>query len=56
MLLTPEKAAELVIKSMEKKKLRSYIGKDCNAMNIMYKISSVFAMNMINKVMSASAH
>ncbi len=56
MLLTPEKAAELVIKAMEKKKLRSYIGKDCNAMNIMYKISSVFALNMINKVMSASEH
>lgn len=56
MLLTPVKAAELVIKAMEKKKLRAYIGKDCNVMNVLYKISSSFAMNMINKVMSASEH
>jgi len=56
MLLTPGKAAELIIKSMEKKKLRAYIGKDCNVMNTLYKISSVFAMGMINKVMAANEH
>lgn len=56
MLLTPIKAAELIIKTMEKKKLRSYIGRDCNIMNILYKLNSLFAMNMINKVMSASKH
>lgn len=56
MILTPKKAAELIIKTMEKKKLRSYIGKDCNIMNVLYKINSNFAMNMINKVMSASDH
>lgn len=56
MVLTPEKAAELIIKSMEKKKLRTYIGKDCNVMNMLYKISSVFAMSMINKVMAATEH
>ncbi|WKY43758.1 SDR family oxidoreductase [Eubacteriaceae bacterium ES2] len=56
MVLTPEKAAELIIKSMEKRKLRSYIGTDCNFMNILYKISSAFAMGMINKVMVANEH
>lgn len=56
MLLTSEKAAELIIKSMEKKKLRTYIGKDCNVMNVLYKISSIFAMSMMNKVMAAYEH
>lgn len=56
MVLTPVKAAEQIIKAMEKKKLRSYIGKDCKAMNALYKLNSTFAMSMINKVMSASEH
>ncbi|MFT4146471.1 MAG: SDR family NAD(P)-dependent oxidoreductase [Mobilitalea sp.] len=56
LVLTPVKAAELIIKSMEKKKLRAYIGKDCKAMNALYKLNSFFAMSMINKVMSASEH
>lgn len=56
MILTPSKAAELIIEAMERKKLRSYIGKDCKVMNALYKINSVFAMNMINKVMSTSEH
>jgi len=56
MILSPSRAAELIIKSMEKKKLRHYIGKDCNVMNLLYKMNSVLAMNMINKVMSATAH
>lgn len=56
MLLTPVKAAELIIKTMEKGKLRTYIGRDCNVMNILYNINSSIAMNMINKVMSVSEH
>lgn len=56
MILTPEKAAGLIIKTMEQNKLRAYIGKDCNVMNVLYKISSSFAMNMINKVMNANEH
>lgn len=56
MVLTPQKAAELIIKAMEKKKLRTYIGKDCNVMNLFYKLNSSLAMKMINKVMSASEH
>jgi short-subunit dehydrogenase len=56
MVLTPSRAAELIIKAMERKKLRTYIGKDCNVMNTLYRLSSSVAMNMINKVMSASEH
>ncbi|MGC6174604.1 SDR family NAD(P)-dependent oxidoreductase [Lacrimispora sp. 38-1] len=56
MVLTPKKAAELIIKAMEKKKLRSYIGKDCMTMNLLYKLNSTFAMKMIIKVMSANKH
>lgn len=56
MVLTPRKAAELIIKTMEKKRLREYIGKDCKVMKTLYSINSKFAMNMINKVMSANEH
>jgi len=56
MVLTPVKAAELIIKAMEKKKFRTYIGKDCNVMNALYKLSPHFAMSMINKVMGSREH
>lgn len=56
MVLTPAKAAELIINAMENKKLRTYIGKDCKVMNALYKLTPRFAMNMINNVMSASEH
>lgn len=55
-VLTPQKAAELIIDAMEKKKLRAYIGKDCKMMNMLYKLNSSFAMKLINKVMNASEH
>lgn len=56
MVLTPKKAAELIIETMEKKKLRACIGKDCKIMYVMYKCAPRFPMNMINKVMGASEH
>jgi short-subunit dehydrogenase len=56
MVLTPGQAAGLIIKAMEKKQLRTYIGKDCNVMNVLYKLSPGFAMSMINKVMGSRAH
>ncbi len=51
MLLTPEKAAELIIKSMEKNKFRMYIGKDSKLLNKVYKFFPKFAINMINKAL-----
>ena len=56
MVLSPIKAAELIINAMETGKLRVYIGKDCQVMNVLYKICPRFAMNMINKVISANEH
>lgn len=56
MVLTPQKAAERIINAMEKQKLRKYIGKDCNVMNLLYRLNSSLAMKMINKVMSVSEH
>ncbi|SCP94865.1 SDR family NAD(P)-dependent oxidoreductase [Anaerobium acetethylicum] len=56
MILTPEKAAVLIINAMEKKRLRTYIGKDCNIMNAIYKLNPFFAMRMINKVMAVGEH
>ncbi len=56
MVLTPQKAAALIIEAMEKNRLRTYIGKDCKVMNVLYKLNPFIAMKMINKVMSASEH
>lgn len=56
MLLIPQKAAELIIMAMEKNRLRTYIGKDCKIMNMLYKINSGLAMKMINKVMNIIDH
>lgn len=56
MLLSPAGAAQLVIKAMEKEKFRTYIGKDCNIMNLLYKINSIFAINLINKMLNMTKH
>lgn len=56
LILSPEMAADLILNAMEKNKLRAYIGKDCNMMNLLYKLSPNFAMNMINRVMGANVH
>lgn len=53
MLLSPEKAAILIIDTIEKNKLQRYLGKDANLMNLMMKISPKFSMNMISKVISS---
>ncbi len=55
-ILSPQQAATLIIKAMEKNKLRMYIGKDCKIMRKLYKYAPNFSMKMINKVMKASDH
>ena len=52
MLLSPEKAALQIIKTMEKNKLIKYLGKDSATMNIMMKIAPKFSMNLITNIMS----
>lgn len=53
LLLSPEKAANLIIETIEKNKLQRYLGKDANIMNLLMKISPKFSMNMISKVISS---
>ncbi len=50
-LTSPEKAASLIIKAMEKNKYKLYIGSDANIMNILYKINTKFAIKKINQIM-----
>ncbi len=56
MMLTPAKAAALIMQAMEQNKLRSYIGKDCKVMNTFYKVSPRLGMNLMNKVMNSNEH
>lgn len=54
MVLKPEEAAKLIIKALEKGKLRHFIGKDCRLMSALQRISPNSATKLINRVMSAS--
>lgn len=51
LLLTPKRAAELIISSMEKNKFRMYIGKDANLMNILYKFFPRMAIKLMSKML-----
>ncbi len=51
-LLTPQKAASLIIKSMEKNKFRMFIGNDSKFLNILYKFAPKAAIKLINKALS----
>jgi len=51
-MLTPEKAAEKIIKAIQKEKFQLFLGTDSKAMNFIYKISPKFAVKTINKVMA----
>lgn len=50
-MLAPDKAAELIIKAMLKKKLYSYVGKDSSIMNKLYRLAPRRATNMIIRKM-----
>ena len=54
-LLTPEKAAELIIKSVEKNKFRMFIGKDSKVLHKIYKCLPKVAINLINKALEANS-
>ncbi len=56
LLLTPQKAAELIIETIEKNKSKAYIGKDCKVMNLLNIISPTLASKLINKVLSSDKH
>lgn len=56
LLLTPNQAAKLIIDSMEKEKLRAYIGKDSKLMKALYKMSPSSATKLINRAMGSKEH
>lgn len=56
LLLTPEKAAQMIIDTIEKNKGTCYIGKDCKLMNILNKLSPKLASILINKALAAGNH
>jgi short-subunit dehydrogenase len=51
MALPASKAAEIIIKAMEKNKYRATVGKDAMMLDILYRISPRFATNFIGKMM-----
>lgn len=53
-LLSPNKAALLIINAMEKNKLSVKIGKDSNIFFFLYKHFPKFAINTITKFMKAN--
>ena len=56
MVLSPAKAADLIVDAMENNRYRVFLGKDCKVMNFLYKSSPVFATKMITKVMGSREH
>lgn len=54
MLLSPEKAAVLIIDTIEKNKLVKYLGKDSAIMNLMMKIAPRLSMNLVTSMMSTA--
>lgn len=51
-MLSPVKAAELIVKGMEKNKFQLYLGSDSKMMNFMYKINAQAAIKFVNKKMN----
>lgn len=51
MTLSPRKAAEIIIRAMEKNKFRVTVGKDATMLDILYRFNPRFATNFIGKMM-----
>ncbi|WP_428666086.1 SDR family NAD(P)-dependent oxidoreductase [Runella sp.] len=51
MALSPTKAAEIIIRAMEKNKFRVTVGKDATMLDILYRLNPRFATNFIGKMM-----
>ena len=50
--LSPAKAAEQIVKAIEKNKTRLYVGKDAETMNILYRLNPCLATKLIYKKIS----
>lgn len=55
LLLSPQKAAELIIKGMEKDKVRITIGTDSKIMNVLYRLNPAFAGGLMKKALGRYA-
>jgi short-subunit dehydrogenase len=53
-MLSPQKAAALIIDGIEKDKFQLYVGTDSKMMNLMYKMNPKSAIKFINKKMQES--
>lgn len=51
MALPASKAAEIIIKAIEKDKYRVTVGKDATLLDILYRLSPRMATNFIGKMM-----
>lgn len=51
MALSPVRAAEIIIKSIEKNKFRALVGKDATILDLLYRLNPRFATNFIGKMM-----
>lgn len=51
MALSPVKAAEIIIKAIEKNKFRALVGKDATILDLLYRLNPRFATNFIGKMM-----
>jgi short-subunit dehydrogenase len=53
-LTSPQKAAEIILRGMEKGKAKILVGSDCRIMDILYRLMPGQAGKMISKVMAAN--
>jgi len=53
MMLSPQKAAKIIVDGIEKNKLQIFTGKDSNMMNILYRLNPTFATKFITKQMKS---
>ena len=51
MILTPSKAAAIIIKGIEKNKYRVKVGKDARILDLLYRLNPKFATGFISKMM-----
>ncbi len=51
LILTPKKAARVIISCMEKNKFRVFVDKDVNVMNIIYKFAPKLAIKLMTKML-----
>jgi short-subunit dehydrogenase len=51
--LAPQKAAEQIIRAMEREKYQAFVGPDSKAMNILYRIAPKLAVNLMSRLMNS---